>query len=86
MLLLNQIRPMKIIDFESYPDDRVDGWILSFIKLKNRSFVEVMYDEAVYSQLPSFSFQVGPSNLLEITFGFVKFYLSFSLYTKHYDY
>ena len=77
---------MKIIDFESYPEDRIDGWILSFFKFRRRSLIEFMYDEAVYSQLPSFSFQIGPSNLLEITIGFVKFYLSFSVFTKHYDY
>ena len=86
MLLLNRIQLMKIIDFESYPEDKIDGWILSFFKFNERSMIEFMYDEAVYSQMPSFSFQVGPSNLLEITFGFVRFYLSLGLFVKHYDY
>ena len=85
---------MKLIDLVTYPIDdgdnhfsgvEVDGWELNLLKFRRRSVISLAYDEAIYQSFPSLMAQIGPSDVFQLTLGFVKGYLTLSVWCRHYD-
>jgi len=77
---------MKLIDFKVYTaDDNVPGWCIDIFKFRRKSLIELSCDKAVYQSLPSFLIQLGPSDVLYLSLGLLKYIVSISIWARHYD-
>ena len=72
---------MKLTNFTRYPD----GWCLDILKLRKRSVLEISGDKASGKRIPSILLQIGPDSILDISLGLVFYYLSLSVWGRHFD-
>ena len=77
---------MKLLDYEDYTNTPVPGFSLDLLKFKKRSIFQVTVDRMIDTKIPSLSIHLGPCALFELTLGVIKYYVSFNLWSKHYDY
>ena len=81
MLPSNLTQPMKLTNLITYPG----GWCLDILKFKKRCVIELSGDEASGKRMPSILLQIGPDSVFELSFGLVFYFLSLSIWCRHYD-
>ena len=59
---------------------------IDLLMFKKRSVVELSYELGSYCNMPSILIQIGGDDLMFLTIGLIKFNLSLSLWTKHFNF
>ena len=77
---------MKLIDLSTLEQDNINGWSLSILKFSRRSVVLIEWEDTVYRENPSILLQLGPSDLLYVSLGLIKYILTITIWGKHFDY
>lgn len=76
---------MKLLEFKDYGKDVVWGYNADILKFNHKSLIQLCIDGCVYKDFPSIMIQIGPSDVLYISIGLVKFTVSITLWGRHYD-
>ena len=77
---------MKLFDFDDYSGTPVPGFSIDLLKFSRRSVVIITVDESKISNLPSIMLSIGPLSIFELSIGLIKYFVSISIWDKHYDY
>ena len=76
---------MKLLDFDDYSGTPVPGFSIDLLKFRKRSVVIFTVDKNMSTTLPSIMISIGPLSLFELSVGLVKYFVSISIWDKHYD-
>ncbi len=77
---------MKLIDLSTFEQDKITGWSLSILKFSRKSVIMIECEDSVYRDRPSILLQLGPSDLVYVSLGLIKFILTLTIWGKHFDY
>ena len=76
---------MKLLDFDDYSGTPVPGFSIDLLKFRKRSVVIITVDKNTSTTVPSIMICIGPLSLFELSVGLVKYFVSISIWDKHYD-
>jgi len=71
---------MKLTNFQVHSE----GWYIDIFKFKRRSLIEIA-SETCITKNPSILIQIGPDEILDISLGLGFAYLSFRIWSRHFD-
>ena len=77
---------MKLFDLSTFEQDEVTGWTFDILKFSRKSVVLIECEKSSYQDLPSILMQIGPTDLIYVSVGLVKFILTLTIWGKHFDY
>jgi len=77
---------MKLLDYDDYSGTPVPGFSIDLLKFRKRSVVIITVDKNMSTTLPSIMVSIGPLSLFELSLGLIKYFVSISIWDKHYDY
>ena len=77
---------MKLIDLSTFEQDNINGWTLSILKFSRKSVILIECEDSVYRENPSILLQLGPSDLVYVSLGLIKYILTLTIWGKHFDY
>ena len=77
---------MKLLDYDNYTDTPVPGVSVDLLKFRRRSVVILTLEKSSTNNFPSIMVSVGPIALFELSLGLIKYFVSISIWDKHYDY
>ena len=67
---------MKLTDLSTYEENKNVGWTLDILKFSHKSVISIECENSVYLDNPSILLQIGPSDLIYVSFGLIKYIFS----------
>ena len=77
---------MKLIDLSTFEQDKITGWSLDVLKFSRKSVITIECENSTYRDNPSVLLQIGPSDLLYVSLGLIKFIFTITIWGRHFDY